>query len=872
MLNRHIRPHEIAMLEAPDALIRLNAAEKGLSQEERENRLIRFGKNELPRPKRAPLAALFLKQFLSPFVFLLFGVVAIALMTGETKDAVVIGAVLLFNATVGTIYSARASKALRALENQIVVSTRCLRNGSHVTCDVRELVPGDVVVLSAGDRVPADGRWLWASDLRVDESSLTGESVPVDKHADPMALEAAPIAADIKNAGYSGTSVVGGQGRLLVTATGTATEIGTIAAELREARPEPPLIKRVRKLSHQILIALGSVSIILFIVSLLSGQAWTQAIAVILALIVSAVPEGMPIVLTLVLARGVHAMSKRNAIVKELASVEALGGVDLIFTDKTGTLTTNQLRLVEGTLKDGTRLSVRYAEQAGRDGRSVGKVRINGQEATARLFAEGMGAVADVAAWEGGDLLNIDALNLAFTDLPKALGMGAAARHGERPFSSSRRTNAVAITCADGIIRTFMAGAPEAVLQAAGIRPGEYEDAVKEMAARGLRVVGMAMAEGKALERPDGDWTYMGLAGIRDEARPEAAEAVAWCREHRIRVIMVTGDHPETAFAIAEQVGIAERKGQVVLGEELARLTDDALRDALQSTRVIARATPELKMKLVRAARGDGKIIAMTGDGVNDAPALQAADVGIAMGKAGTDVARGAASLILMDDNFATIVAAIREGRSVVANVEKVVTYLLSTSAAEVVVIGTAILFGMASPLLPAQILWLNLVTDGFLDIGLAMEPTHGGHAKPPKNALMPRRAWIRIALLGTTMGLVGWFAYRYTAHINAGTATQFGIVLLTLSVLQWWNAWNARSATASVFKLPLFSNKYLWGALAVVVALMLLALYWPPLAALLSVAPVAFEHWLWILPLGAIVILVDEIWKLIHRRTTRHA
>lgn len=864
MLNRHIHPRELAGFDADAALARLASSRQGLSEDERANRRIRLGRNELPSAPETPLIARFFKQFASPFVFLLLAVAAASSITGEKKDALVIGFVLLMNATIGTVYSTRASKALRALKHQVVQKTRCLWSGKPTVCDVRDLVPGDVVMLTAGDRIPADGRWIEAVNVRVDESQLTGESVPSSKHDDAAAVASNAVAADIKNAGYAGTAVISGNGVLLISSVGAETEMGHIALALADKRPEPPLIKRVRTLSHQILIAVCVVSVGLFVASLAAGQPLLGTIAVILALIVSAVPEGLPIVLTIVLARGVHAMSKRKAIVRELAAVEALGGVDLIFTDKTGTLTKNQLRLVDAETRDGSHAVIHHDE-------SGSPLHKTGNDEALRGFAEALAAAADPAAWDEGELLGVDPINRAFTDLPRALGVAAPKRHAERPFEVERRTSAVAFTRADGTEVTVLAGAPEAVFAACGENPEHHAKLISRMTGQGLRLIALAEGLGHALERTDGEWKYLGMAGLRDEARPEAEGAIAWCREHKIGVIMVTGDHPETAFAIARGLGLAERRSQVVLGEELASLDAKELTEHLQLIRVVARATPETKMHLIKAARTGGRIIAMTGDGVNDGPALQAADVGVAMGKSGTDVAREASSLILTDDNFATIVAAIQEGRSVVGNVEKVVTYLLSTSAAEVVIIGAALVLGFPSPLLPAQILWLNLVTDGFLDIALALEPTHGGNAKPPKGRLLSSRAWQRIALLGITMGGIGFYAMQHAIGIN-GVETQYAITLLALCVMQWWNAWNARSATKSIFQINPLSNPHLIGATGIVILLTALLLYWPPLTNLLHVAPVPLSEWLWVIPVGAAVVVVDELWKLAHRHSIRRA
>ncbi len=861
MLTRQIPPRELATLPVQAALKKLETDKKGLPEEERENRRVRFGSNDLPQKKGTPILVVFLKQFTSPFVFLLIGVTVVSLYLREYSDAIVIAAVLLFNATVGTFQSARASKALKALSQGIVYNARCLVEGTSRACDIREIVPGDVIQLGAGDRIPADGRWLAANNLRVDESSLTGESVSHSKTAESIAVKPNAIAADIRNAGYAGTNVVAGSGLLLVTTIGEQTEVGRIAASLTEARPEAPLIRRVRTLAHQVLIVVTIAAILLLLSSVASGGPILPNVTLILALIVSVIPEGLPIVLTVVLARGVWDMSRKNAIVRNLESVEALGGVDIIFTDKTGTLTQNELHLKQAVLADGTTVHIE-------DG-SVPRPHTNGNAEHAARFAEILAAVADPGAGMDTRLSSIDPIDRALLELPRMLSIKSPVQYSERPFDGKRRTRAVTTTLSTKEDIAILAGSPEQIFDACGGVDTETTQAMNTMTSGGLRVIAFAEAPGNNLERADGAWIYAGMVGLRDNPRLEAKDALAWCRKHNINVIMVTGDHPETAYAIAHELGMTRSRSQVVLGEELMRLEDKELSNALASLKVIARATPETKMRLIHVSRKDGSVIAMTGDGVNDAPALHAADVGIAMGKSGTDVARGAADLVLVDDNFATIVSAIQEGRSVVGNIEKVVTYLFATSSAELVLISMAMFFYLPTPLLAAQILWLNLVTDGFLDIALAMEPMHGGHTRPPRGRLISKRAWTRIALLGASMGIIGIGVYAYALNTN-GDTLRYSVTLLAMSVMQWWSAWSNRSSTTSIFRLNPFGNIPLIIATGIVLFLMTVALYGGPLSSLLRIGPLPLSTWLWIVPLAAIPVVVDEFWKLAHRRTVK--
>lgn len=863
MLTRQFHPRELAGSQVQACLEKLDSSREGLRDDERENRHVRFGDNRLSEKKETPLIARFLKEFTSPFVFLLLGVAALSLYTREWSDAIIITIVLLVNATIGTFQSARASRALQALKKDVTYEALCLIEGVQRVCDTRTLVPGDVIEVSAGDRIPADGRWINATDLRIDESSLTGESVAASKTSRCINLKHNAVAADVRNAGYAGTTVVAGTGTLLITTIGTETEMGRIAQHLSEKRPEPPLVTRVRTLSHQVLIAITVIAIILFIASLASGSPIVSSIPLILALIVAIVPEGLPVVLTIVLASGVRVMSKRNALVKELQAVESLGGVDTIFTDKTGTLTRNELRFHNAYLNDGTAIVLSHGEKD--------RLRVTGDKGEAMRFASIMAAIADPAAGLEKRLRSIDPIDRALFDLSRAYKLPIPLRHDVRPFDGITRTRAVTTTIHDQRI-SILAGSPEQIFASCGDgkKFTEEEDRLQTMASQGLRVIAFAERKGDELSAEITGWKFLGLIGLRDEARPEAKEAIHWCTTHGIDVTMVTGDHPETAYAIAKDVGLAHKKTEVAMGEDLMRLPDEELKKRLSSIRVIARAAPEAKMKLIRAAREEHKIIAMTGDGVNDAPALHAADVGVAMGGTGTDVAREAADMVLADDNFATIVDAIKEGRTVLGNVQKVVTYLFATNAMELVVIGIALAFQLPTPLLAAQILWLNLVTDSLPVLALATEPTHGGHTKPAHGKLLPKAAWIRIALLGGVMGMIGLgvYFYFYTMDV-ASQGVRFAAILLAMTSMQWWVAFSVRSSTKSIIKLNPLSNTALLGAIGIIFLVTILALSGGPLSVLLRVQPIPLELWFALIAIGALTIIPDEIWKFLRARKT---
>jgi P-type Ca2+ transporter type 2C len=863
MLTRHIHPNELSTLSAEAVLEKLGSSSGGLSEDERANRLVRFGKNELPAKPETPLLVRFLKEFASPFVFLLLGVMLFSFAMGERNDALFIAAIVIINAGIGTYYSARAHRALAALKEHAVLDTRCLTESRSVMCLVSDLVPGDLVVLSAGDRIPADGRWIQTTDLRVDESALTGESVPVSKTDEPVELHADALPADIRNAGYTGTIVLAGSGLLAVSATGVESEFGRIAASLTTRRPEPPIVARIRTLSHQVLIAISIIGVAFLIASIALGRDVITSILIILALVVAIIPEGLPAVITIVLANGVRNMSKRNAIVRELQAVEALGGVDIIFTDKTGTLTKNELRTHAITLADGTRADLTH-EQGDRISCTN---RCEGVE----RFAELLAAVADPAA-SGGEMhmKGIDPIDVALFDLPQALSIPIPAQVRIRPFDGASRTRAVVVRSAGGRTMSVLAGSPEHVLAACGIPLSAHDEDLRAMTSDALRVIAFASAPDEQLAADAGGWTFEGFVGLRDEARPEAKAALAWCRAHGITVIMVTGDHPDTAYAIARDVGLTTRRDDVARGEDILRMNDAELARALKSIRVIARSTPETKMRLIDAARAKGKLVAMTGDGVNDAPALHAANVGIAMGRSGTDVAREAADLILTDDNFATIVDAVKEGRSVVANVQKTLTFVFSTHVMELTVIGAAMFFGLSTPLLPVQIIWLSVVTDGLPLIALALEPSHGGHTKPPRDTLLTRETWERILFLGGMMGVVGLGMYAYALMASGDALVQHGILLASLTITECWAAFAARSATRSAFTMDPMGNVTLFGTVALVIVLTVAALMGGALTNVLHVAPISIVAWWLSLGVGAIVLLADELWKSVRARVRR--
>ncbi|MFA5935608.1 MAG: HAD-IC family P-type ATPase [Patescibacteria group bacterium] len=819
----------LASLSVTDVFDKLSASPEGLRADEAKRRLNLIGKNRLPRQKKPGLARRILEQLFSPLILILLAVAAIVPLLGHPTDAIVILLVLVFNTTVGVIQEGKASRALEALEKTLVETCTVRRDGTETRVPIEDVVVGDVLILEEGDRIPADGRFIEVSGLRVDEAALTGESTPVDKTAETLSEGTRTALGDIVNAGFAHTHVVAGRGVLLITATGSATEVGQIASALSGAQTEPPLAKKVKKLSRLIALVVMIFSAALFIVGILAGRPPLTLFATVMSLAVSIIPEGLPIVLTLVLARGVSHMAKKNAVVKKLNAVEGLGQVQVICTDKTGTLTTNHL--------------------------TVQRAWGNGD------WNESDPGLVRAAAFFGDNAKDpINAALLAFATRAGSSKDGWT-RIEEKPFNYETRHRSIRAE-RGGERLACMAGSPEGVITACEVDETErktIQTAISEAARQGLRVIALASRDGNLPLDNKTPWSFSGFVAMGDTLRPRVVESVAWCHAQGIRVVMITGDHPETALAIAKSAGIADKTSEVLNGTELETMDDAALAARLDGVRVFSRIAPTHKLRIINAYRALGLITAMTGDGVNDAPALHRADIGIAMGKSGTDVAREAAHLVLMDDNFATIIDAIKEGRATVANVRRVIMYLFSTSFAEAALITATLLAGFPLPLLPGQIIWINLVTDSFLDISLGLEPAHGTREQPT-GALIDRRSVVRMFLLGGTMA-VGTFAV-YANALGDSTAHLQTITLTTLAAFQWMNAWNARSETRSLGELSPFSNKPLLAATGIVVTLQLIAVYAPPFQALLGTVPLSFADWGIVLGLSSTVILVDEIWK----------
>jgi magnesium-transporting ATPase (P-type) len=875
----------------------------GLMAEEAARRLARYGPNALPEKKRRSRFRLFLRQFQSPLIYLLFLAAAIAFFMGKRGDAGVILVVVFLNAIIGALQEGRAERSMEALRRLAASMVRVVRGGREALIEARELVPGDLLLLAAGDAVGADARILDAAGLEVEEAALTGESLPVAKA--PAALPAETLVADRRNMVYAGTQIAAGRGRAAVVATGHRNEVGKIAA-LTEAAEEPktPLERRIEQFGRALIAGALVMFATVLALGFVRGLAFSEIFMVAVSQVVSMIPEGLPVAMTIALAVGMQRMASRGAIVRRLAAVESLGSTSVICSDKTGTLTRNEMTVTAISLPGGREIAVTGAGYAPEgelleNGRAIRPENDAGLSAllTAAALcndAELSPPGADDPRWRPiGDATEASLLALA-----KKAGIdiealrAALPRRAEIPFDPGQKMMATA-HARDGSLRVFLKGAPEAILdlcasyflggekkpldRAAAI---EFQAAAERMASRALRVLALAEADSLALDPAQsfaplrGRATFLGLTGQLDPPRPEAAEAVRKCQAAGIRTVMVTGDHKATGLAIARALGIAADRDLALDGRELAALSEEALRDSIDRISVFARVHPAQKLRIVEALQARAEVVAMTGDGVNDAPALARADVGVAMGITGTEVAKEAAKIVITDDNFATIVRAVEEGRLVYKNLKKVILYLFSTSMAEIVVLMGALLLGYPLPLAAVQILWINIVTEGTITINLIMEPPEGDEMRRPPiprgEPLLSRRLLERMAFMTPAIALstLGYFAY----HLSAGTPfsqAQTG-TFTVLAVCQWFNVLNCRSERQSALRFDLFKNPWLFGGLALGNLLHAAVIFFPPLNQVFHTVPLPWSEVFTIGAAGSSVLWVEEIRKWFSRRSER--
>jgi Ca2+-transporting ATPase len=823
-------------------------------------------------------------QLNSPMIYLLLVAGAVSALTGELTDAAFVFLVLVINTAIGTWQEAQAESSARALRDTTRSTALVRREGKATRMDAGWLVPGDIVLLEAGDRVPADLRLVEGSGLRLDESLLTGESDFADKT--PLdTLPADTLLADRINCLFAGTMVRQGRAEGVVFATGSKTAIGEIAADLDKPQPDPPVLRRLKRFSQVLGLVTVAIVIAFVAVRLMTGADLRDTVLVGVALAISVIPEGLPVAVTVALAVAARRMSTRNVIVRRLPAVEGLGACTVIATDKTGTLTVNQLTAREVWLPEHGVVRVSGAGLAvdGNFEHDTGVDSMLATHALRRLTRTA--ALANDASFEpeagtgSGDSVDVALLVLA---AKAAIEHGeirsSAPRVADLPFEPERRYSASLNLHEDGH-RLHVKGAPEVLLPLCGdqmiaIPAGA---AVEQMAARGYRVIALARRivgefDDAPLHAHLRDLQLLGLVAFIDPLRPEAVAAVAACRRAGVAVKMITGDHATTALAIARELGITRDASEVVLGSEVARAADDPeslLRLARAS--VFARVEPTHKAGIVRALRSNGHFVAMTGDGANDAPALQQADIGIAMGRTGTDVAREAADLVLADDNFASIVAGIEEGRAAYDNIRKVVYLLVATGFAEAVIFLLAVATGLPLPLGAVQLLWLNLITNGGQDVALGLEAPEdrlmSRPPRPPGEPLFDRRMVAQVSISGIYMGIVSFTVFATLLGMGTAEAEARNMVLFLLVLFENVHVFNVRSETRSAFSTPLHRNRYLVLAVVAAQLLQFAAPFIPGLNEVLGVQPLSVTAWLMLATLALTILPLMEGFKAINRQ-----
>ncbi len=851
--------------------------DRGLSAQEAARRLAEYGENTLEEGKQAGLLRRCLTQLKDPMILVLLVAAALSFFAGGREDwldAVIILGIVAFNTILSVSQEDNARRALEALRALSAPKARALRDGAEVRVESACLVPGDVILLEAGDYVPADGRVLWEAGLQADEAAMTGESLPVHKRGGGGLPPETPLA-ERKNMVVGGTLITGGRGKVAVTATGMETEMGKIAGLLLDQDPgETPLQRKMAEVSKVLSLVCVGVCAVMFGVGMLQHRDMLDMFLTAVALAVAAIPEGLPAIVTIVLAMGVGRMAKRNAIIKRLPAVETLGCAGVICSDKTGTLTKNQMTVLEVWTPGGA-----FRQRALALGTLCGDVRL-GTDGT-YLGDPTEVAIANLAAGE---------------KLPKAALDRTYPRLGEAPFDASRKRMATCHALEGGRALIAVKGAPEAVLARctqslgpAGPRPltgAERQSIQREnsrLAARALRVLAVAQREADGSparftpEELEQELVFVGLIGMMDPPRPEVRPAVDRCIQAGVRPVMITGDHKDTAVAIAREVGIFRPGQRAVDGPGLDFLPQETLEEEIDTFSVFARVTPEHKMRIVRAWQKKGCVVAMTGDGVNDAPALKTADIGCAMGKTGTDVAKGAADMILTDDNFATVVAAVEQGRGIYANIRKAIHYLLSCNIGEILTIFLATLLHFPrAPLSPVQLLWLNLVTDSLPALALGMEAVEEAvMEKPPRGKEEPlfskafsvRLAWQGCLVGALTLGAYGLGMYLTGTYVAANT-----MAFATLTFSQLFHAFDVRSEETSLLRLGVFSNGAMNRAFLVGLALQLAVLLAPPLQSAFSVVSLDRTCWLAVLALALTPLAVCEAEKAVRRDRRRRA
>ena len=871
-------------LAAEEALPALATSREGLSAAEAQARLRVHGPNRLPAPPRRSAWRRFLAQFANLLIYVLLAAALVTAAIGEWADAAVIVGVVLLNAVVGFVQEGKAEDALDAIRDLLSPKATVVRDGLRRTIDAAELVPGDLVLLQPGDRVPADLRLLEAQGLRCDEAALTGESLPAEK--DPAPVPATADLGDRRGMAHSGTLVTSGQGMGVVVATGSATEIGRIGNLLESVRPlDTPLTRKLDGLARQL--TLGILALAALLVpfgTLVRDYPWREMFMAAVGIAVAAIPEGLPAIMTIALAVGVRRMARRHAIIRHLPSVETLGSVRIICTDKTGTLTRNEMTVRSVALAAGTATvsGTGYAPEGEVAGATRDKLL---PVALAGLLCN----EARLHHQDGRWRLVGDPTEGALLALAMKLGLDPEREAAAHPrlavvaFASERQYMA-SLHAVPGGTRLIVKGAIERVLPMCAVTTGEaaaWHGRLEALAAQGQRVLAIAARDLPATmtdldpRAPIAGLTLLGLVGMIDPARPEAVTAIARCRAAGIRVKMITGDHAVTALAIAREVGLAET-GLAVTGAELARLDDAALAERALAADVFARVTPEQKLRLVEALQRQGEVVAMTGDGVNDAPALKRADIGVAMGERGTEAAKEAARMVLADDNFASIEAAVEEGRTVYDNLRKSILFILPTNGGECLLLLAAILIGTELPITALQILWVNMITTVALDLALAFEPAEPGTMRrpprPPDEPLLDRHLLWLVGLVSVLILAAAFGGFLWYRASGADLELARTVAVNTVVFCELFYLFSCRSLTEpALTRKGLLGSPIVLGAVGAVVLFQLLYTYAPPLQGLFDSRPLAAADWLFVLIAAGLVLpIVDAAESALRRQAGR--
>ena len=859
-------------IEADEALQHLESAATGLTTADAQKRLTEHGHNTIPEKGRRSLLVMLLGQFADFMIVVLLAAALISGFIGEPQDTIAILVIVLLNAIIGTIQEFRAERAVAALRKMAAPETQVLRDGQVVTLAAAELVPGDVVLLEAGNIVPADLRLLEVEEMQVDESALTGESHPVDKLQTRLEGTDLPVG-DCQNLAFKGSLVTRGRGKGVVVATGLETEIGRIAKLLQgEVGVKTPLQVRLTRFGRYLALAILAICVIVFTAGILQGQPVMLMFLTAVSLAVAAIPEALPAVVTISLALGAHKLLRHNALVRNLPAVETLGSVTYICADKTGTLTQN-------------RMTVELFFAAGERRDSLPDAQDD--EVLAEL-GQALALSNDVADKDGKPAGEPTELALFEAAFKAGFNKGALEqeipRLGVIPFDSQRKQMTTLHKSPEGVV-AYIKGAPERILAQCENAMGKDGQLVfepeavlaeaEQLANEGYRVLALARREFTALPDPldaettEQDLTFIGLVALIDPPRPEVQQAVADCITAGITPVMITGDHPGTAMAIARRLGITDNDQATLSGSELAKLSDEEFARLVESVRVYARVAPEQKLRIVKALQENGEFVAMTGDGVNDAPALKRAGIGVAMGQKGTDVAREASDMVLLDDNFATIVHAVQAGRRIFDNIRKFIKDTMSSNSGEIWTLFLAPFLGLPIPLLPIHILWINLVTDGLPGLAFTAEPAEPGimqrAPRPPEENIFAHGMWQHILWVGLFVGGISIASMAWA--ISRGVEYWQTVVFTVLTVSQLFHSLAVRSETESLFRIGLFTNLPMLGAVILTLLLQMAVIYTPALNSIFHTQPLPMFDLAVCLLLSSLVLVAVEIEKWLVRR-----